>query len=35
MAKLYYYYGTMGSTKTLTLLTSAYQFEEKNIPFCV
>lgn len=33
MAKLYYYYGTMGSTKTLTLLTSAYQFEEKNIPF--
>lgn len=33
MSKLYYFYGTMGSTKTLTLLTSAYQFEEKNIPF--
>lgn len=33
MAKLYFYIGTMGSTKTLTLLTSAYQFEEKNIPF--
>lgn len=33
MAKLRFFYGTMGSTKTLNLLTSAYQFEEKNIPF--
>lgn len=33
MGKLYFFYGTMGSTKTLSLLTSAYQFEEKNIPF--
>lgn len=33
MAKLYFNYGCMGSTKTLSLLTSAYQFEEKNISF--
>lgn len=33
MAKLRFFYGTIGSTKTLNLLTSAYQFEEKNIPF--
>lgn len=33
MAKLRYYFGTMGSTKTLTLLTSAFQFEEKGIHF--
>jgi thymidine kinase len=35
MAKLYFRYGTMGSTKTLSLLTTAYNFEEKNIPFMV
>jgi thymidine kinase len=33
MAKLFFKYGTMGSTKTLTLLTMAYNFEEKNINF--
>lgn len=34
-SKLYYYYGTMGSAKTLRLLTMAYNFEENNIPFLV
>lgn len=33
MSKLYYRYGTMGSTKTLNLLTTAYNFEERNINF--
>lgn len=33
--KLYFYYGTMGSAKTLRLLTMAYNLEEKNIPFMV
>lgn len=33
MAKLFFKYGAMGSTKTLTLLTMAYNFEEKNINF--
>lgn len=32
-AKLFYYYGCMGSTKSLRLLTTAFNFEEKNIPF--
>lgn len=33
--KLYFYYGTMSSAKTLKLLTTAYNFEEKGIPFVV
>lgn len=33
MAKLYFYFGAMGSAKSLRLLTTAYNFEEKNIPF--
>lgn len=33
--KLYFYYGTMGSAKTLRLLTMAYNLEEKDIPFMV
>ncbi len=32
MAKLYFYYGPMGSAKTMQLLTSAYNFQEHNIP---
>lgn len=35
MAKLSFYYGAMGSCKTLRLLTTAYNFEEKGIPFMV
>ena len=35
MAKLRYIYGCMGSTKSLRLLTTAYDFEEKHIPFLV
>ena len=35
MAKLRFYYGTMGSSKTLRLLTTAYNFEEKGIKFMV
>jgi thymidine kinase len=31
MAKLYFKYGTMGSTKTMNLLTTAYNLEEKGI----
>lgn len=31
--KLYYYFGSMNSSKTLRLLTTAYNFEEKGIPF--
>lgn len=34
-SKLYFYYGTMGSSKTLRLLTTAYNFEENGIPFMV
>jgi len=30
---LRFYYGAMGSSKTLRLLTTAYTFEEKNIQF--
>ena len=33
MAKLMFYYGSMGSCKSLHLLTTAYNFEEKKIPF--
>ncbi len=32
-SKLYYFYGAMGSAKTLRLLSTAYNFEEKNIGF--
>lgn len=35
MAKLRFKYGCMNSSKTLNLLTTAYNFEEKNIPFLV
>ena len=35
MAKLSFYYGAMGSCKTLRLLTTAYNFEEKGTPFMV
>lgn len=35
MSKLYFKYGCMNSTKTLSLLTTAYNFEEKNIEFMV
>jgi len=31
--KLYFYYGTMGSAKTAFLLTTAYNFEERHIPY--
>ena len=34
-SKLRFIYGCMGSTKSLRLLTTAYDFEEKNIPFIV
>ena len=33
--KLYFYYGTMASAKTLRLLTTAYNFEENNIKIMV
>lgn len=32
-SKLFFYYGCMGSSKTLRLLTTAYNFEENDIPF--
>ena len=32
MAKLMFYYGSMGSCKSLRLLTTAYNFKEKGIP---
>jgi len=35
MAKLYYHYGVMGSSKSLRLLASAHDFDEKNIPIIV
>ncbi|MBR6516672.1 MAG: thymidine kinase [Bacilli bacterium] len=35
MAKLYFYYATMNSGKSLRLLTSAYNFEENSIPFLI
>lgn len=31
--KLFFYYGAMGSSKTLRLLTTAYNFQEKDIHF--
>jgi len=33
IGKLYFRYGTMGSAKTAMLLTQAYNFEERNIPY--
>lgn len=35
MAKLRFLYGTMGSAKSLRLLTTAYNFEEKGLSFMV
>ena len=35
MADLKFFYGCMGGAKTLRLLTTAYNFEEKGIPFLV
>lgn len=35
MAKLYFKYGCMGSTKSLNLITTSYQFEEKEIPHMI
>lgn len=32
-SKIYFFYGAMGSSKTLRLLTTAYNFQEKNIHF--
>ena len=34
-SKLYFYYGPMGSSKTLRLLSTAYDFEEKDIQIMV
>lgn len=31
--KLYFRYGTMGSAKTAMLLTTAYNFEERNMTY--
>lgn len=33
IGKLYFRYGTMGSAKTALLLTTAYNFEERNISY--
>ena len=33
--KLYYYYGTMNSGKSLQLLATAHNFQEKKIPFII
>ena len=35
MCKLYYYYGVMGSSKSLRLLATAHDFDEKSIPILV
>ena len=35
MSKLYYYYGSMASAKSLRLLSTAYNFEEKNVQIMV
>lgn len=35
MGKLYFYHGTMGSGKSLQLLATAYNFEERKIPFII
>ena len=34
-AKLFFRYGTMGSGKSLHILATAYNFDERNIPFLV
>lgn len=34
-SKLYFKYGCMGSTKSLSLITTSYQFEEKQIPHMI
>ena len=35
MSKMFYYYGSMASAKTLRLLSTAYNFEEKGIQIMV
>lgn len=35
MSKLFYFYGSMGSAKTLRLLSTAYNFEEKDVQIMV
>lgn len=35
MAKLRFYYGAMGSAKSMRLLTTAYNFDEKGINFLI
>ena len=35
MCKLFYYYGVMGSSKSLRLLATAHDFDEKGIPILV
>ena len=35
MSKLYYYYGSIASAKSLRLLSTAYNFEEKNVQIMV
>ena len=35
MSKLFFYYGPMGSSKSLRLLTTAYDFEEKGVQIMV
>lgn len=35
MSKLYFYYGSMASAKSLRLLTTAYNFEEKGVQIMV
>lgn len=35
MSKLYYYFGSMASAKSLRLLTTAYNFEEKGVQIMV
>ena len=35
MCKLYFYHGVMGSSKSLRLLATAHDFDEKNIPILV
>lgn len=34
-SKLYFFYGTMGSGKSMLLLAKAYNFQERNIPFLI
>ena len=35
MAKLYFFHGTMGSGKSLQILATAYNFQERKIPFII